>query len=194
MTDKKDNNDHRLIDLKSRRQQPQTLFISCSDCHIDTAFIASIHPGEFYLIQNVGNFIPPYHPNQDYSETAAIEFALTYLTISDIIICGHRHCAVMKACQSGHHDNTPVQLDRWIAQIRSQIPFHDQASIDDISHRHLLNQIENIKKYPIVRDKLENNSVKIHAWHYDAEQKTLHQWNPKTHQFQLIEQAELFSQ
>lgn len=189
----KDNNDHRLVDLKSRRQQPQTLFISCSDCQIDTSFITSIHPGEFYLIQNVGNFIPPYHPSQTYSEIAGIEFALTYLTISDIIICGHRHCAAIKACQSEQHD-TPSQLDRWMTHIQSQIPFKPDTNIDDISQRHILNQIENIKKYPLVRDRLENNTLRIHAWYYDAEQKSLQQWNAKSHRFHTLDQAELLSE
>lgn len=186
-------NKHDLIDLKSRRQHPQTLLISCSDCQLDTSLISAIQPGEFYLIQNVGNFIPPYHPSQSYSETAGIEFALTYLTISSIIICGHRHCATIKVCCDGEHGSSS-QLDHWMTQIESQIPFNCTTNIDDVSQRHLLNQLENIKKYPIVRDRLENGSITIHAWYYDAENKLFQQWNAKNHLFQTIEHVELLSE
>lgn len=189
----KDNNKHGLIELKSRRQHPQTLFISCSDCQIDSSLISSIRPGEFYLIQNVGNFIPPYHPSQSYSETAGIEFALTYLTISDIIVCGHRQCAAIKVCRDEQHDSSS-QLDHWMTQIESQIPFNQSTSIIDIAQRHILNQIENIKKYPLVRDRLENDTLTIHAWYYDAENRSFHEWDAKNHRFQAIKEVTLLSE
>src|SRR5690606_19504736 len=81
--------DKRLFEFISKKQDPHTLCIACSDSRIIPSLITSSDPGELFIIRNIGNYIPPHHPNAGHSEAAAIEFALTNFDIADIVVCGH---------------------------------------------------------------------------------------------------------
>lgn len=180
-----------VYELMPKGQNPQTLLITCADNCVDAERITSSKVSELFIIRNVGNFIPPYHPSSLYSESAAIEFALTYLNITHIIICGHSHCTAMKACHAYDDIKLPHNLDQWIAQIRSQISFHSNTTIDEMAYRNILNQVENIKKYPIVQEKLQHQTLSIHAWFFDVDKNSIHEWDKHTHQFESIKQTEL---
>jgi carbonic anhydrase len=46
-----------------------------------------------FILRNVGNFVPPYNPDNDYhGSSAAIEYAVNVLNVKHIIVCGHSHC------------------------------------------------------------------------------------------------------
>ena len=51
-------------------QHPGTLFIGCSDSRVIPGLITGSKPGELFTIQNVGNFVAPYKPDEDYHSTA----------------------------------------------------------------------------------------------------------------------------
>ncbi len=184
-------NEQRTLELMPQGKKPHTLFVTCADNLTHATPVNPELPPDLFIIRNVGNFIPPYHPSAHYSEAAAIEFAFTYLNITDIVICGHSHCAAMKACHAFEDTNLPHNLDEWIEQIRSQISFHAQTTIDEMAYRNILNQVENIKKYPIVQKKLSRQTLTIHAWFFNVETNTVHEWDKHTHQFQTIKQTEL---
>src|SRR4051812_40289676 len=77
-------------------QKPDALFIACSDSRVAPNVFASSDPGDLFMVRNVGNLIPPCGEcgvsDGDQSEMAAIEFTLSNLTVSDIIVCGHSEC------------------------------------------------------------------------------------------------------
>ena len=165
---------------------PHTLFITCSDSAINPALLTSMEERELFVIRNIGNFVPPFHAKSSHSEAAAIEFALTYLDITDIVVCGHANCSAIKACQHGDDKTLPRTFNHWIAEIRSQLSFHAKTTINQISQRNILNQIENIKKYPAVQDKLQRGTLGLHAWFFDAEEDVMHEWDKSTQHFELI--------
>ena len=81
----------RLVD----KQAPDSLFITCSDSRIVPNLITQTQPGELFILRNAGNIIPPWGVPS--GESAAIEYGVEALGISDIIVCGHTHCGAMKA-------------------------------------------------------------------------------------------------
>ena len=84
-----------LFQTLAKGQNPETLFITCSDSRIDPNMLTRSKPGELFIIRNAGNIIPP-HGASSGGEAATVEFAVAALGVKDIIICGHSHCGAMK--------------------------------------------------------------------------------------------------
>lgn len=84
-----------LFEQLARGQQPETLFITCSDSRIDPNLLTQSKPGDLFILRNAGNIIPP-HGAGNGGEAATIEFAAGALAVRDIIVCGHSHCGAMK--------------------------------------------------------------------------------------------------
>src|ERR1700684_1008179 len=84
-------------------QRPDTLFIACSDSRVVPNLFASTEPGDLFVIRNVGNLIPPYQPDSKAlgSEAAAIQFGLSSLPITEVIVCGHSECGAIGALSKG---------------------------------------------------------------------------------------------
>ena len=90
---------HQLI---ANGQKPEVLFISCCDSRITTDFMIGSKPGDLFTLRNIGNFVPPYSADGSFHGVAsAIEYAVSVLKVSNIIVCGHSHCG---ACQSLYED------------------------------------------------------------------------------------------
>ena len=103
-------------------QRPDTLFIACSDSRVVPNLFASTEPGDLFVIRNVGNLIPPFSEGESGphfgSEAAAIQFALTQLPITEIVVCGHSECGAIK----GAIDNVQLgNLTATLANIRPAV-------------------------------------------------------------------------
>ena len=83
-------------------QKPDALFIACSDSRVVPNLFASTNPGDVFVVRNIGNLIPPASASlHDTSATAALEFSIFSLNVSDIIVCGHSECGAMQALAQG---------------------------------------------------------------------------------------------
>lgn len=167
-------------------QHPHTIFIMCSDSPLDLTQMTAWQPGEALIIRNVGNFIPPWHPRSLYSENAAISFGLSHFNIKQMIVCGHSHCLAMYDCARYEDEALPAPLDHWMGLIHSQIPFHPHHTLDEIIGKHILNQVVNIQKHPLVQDKLQAGKLSIKAWFFDVNKGLLREWNKDTHRFETL--------
>jgi len=88
----------RFRKLVDEGQSPKALFIGCSDSRVMPAMITSSKPGDLFIIRNIGNFVAPFNPDADFHATAsAIEYAVSILEVSDIIVCGHSDCGAIEA-------------------------------------------------------------------------------------------------
>ena len=181
--DSKDNK--RLFETLAIAQDPHTIFITCSDSRIIPSMITSSDPGELFIVRNVGNYIPPYLHDNDFSEGAALEFALNHLNISDIVVCGHASCGAIKACMG---DGTLTEhLQAWIQRIKSQLKIPTNASVDDVAKLNILNQMENLTGYPVIQQKLADKSILIHGWFFDFDERLVYEWDKMNKAFKVIE-------
>src|SRR5579863_10070232 len=74
-------------------QSPRTMVIACSDSRVDPTMIFSAEPGELFILRNVANLVPPYQPDLAFHATsAALEFAVRVLEVTDLIVMGHAMC------------------------------------------------------------------------------------------------------
>jgi carbonic anhydrase len=104
-----------LLDLVAHGQQPRALFIGCADSRVIPSLITNAPPGQLFVLRNVGNFVAPYKPDEDYHATAAgIEYAVTALNVAEVIICGHTHCGAIEALFAGKdEDGAFVHTRKW---------------------------------------------------------------------------------
>lgn len=157
-------------------QNPQVLFITCSDSRINPNLITQTEPGDLFIIRNAGNIVPAYGEHNS-GEIATIEFAIDGLGIKDIIICGHSHCGAMKGLLKPSMVESLPAMRNWLknAETTRRIIFDHYKHLegDDLVmatiEENVLMQLENLKTHPSVASKLSKNQIRLHAWVYKFE-------------------------
>ncbi len=101
-------------------QSPKALIISCSDSRVDPALLFDSDPGDFFMIRNVANLVPPYVKDSSFHGiSAALEYAVRALKVQDIIILGHTHCggiaALIEYGENPENEDTTEFLKPWLA-------------------------------------------------------------------------------
>jgi carbonic anhydrase len=165
-------------------QSPHTLFITCSDSRINPNLITSTNPGELFIVRNVGNIIPAYGGDDTPAEGAAVEFALGMLQVKDIIVCGHSECGAMKAILTGAL-NTPENEARFpslVKWLKAADPIRKRlkkktASPRQVAELNAVIQLENLKTYPLVKERLAEGHLRLHAWYYNIGDAELEEWD-----------------
>ncbi len=79
-------------------QSPKAMIIACSDSRVDPAQIFDTNPGEIFVVRNVAALVPPFETNPGrHGVSAALEFAVQFLNVQEIIVMGHGRCG---GCQA----------------------------------------------------------------------------------------------
>ncbi len=162
-----------IFENLSEGQNPEILFITCSDSRLIPTLLTQTKPGELFVIRNVGNIIPPAHVPS--SEAAGIVFALNELdSIKDIIICGHSHCGAMKGLLTPNLKERLPEVASWLTHSQSvlkQVMDHSDftAKVNHATQLNILTQLEHLKSYPVVAEKLARNELTLHGWLYEFE-------------------------
>jgi len=155
-------------------QSPQTLFITCSDSRIDPNLITHTDPGDLFVIRNAGNIIPAYSAASG-GEIASIEFAITGVGVSDIVICGHSHCGAMKGLLHPEYVTEMPAVSEWLKHaeatrriVKSKYGQRaEDEKLDVAIEENVLVQIENLQTHPAVAVALVEGKLKLYAWVYD---------------------------
>lgn len=85
-----------LFEHLADQQDPEALFITCSDSRFSPALITQTKPGELFVMRNAGNLVPAFQPGSAGGEAATVEYALSALSAEHIIVCGHSNCGAME--------------------------------------------------------------------------------------------------
>lgn len=177
----------------SSGQNPEVLFITCSDSRVDPNLVTQSRPGELFIVRNVGNIVPRYDAIRDKnSVAAALEYALKALKVKDIVICGHSNCGALQAMFSTNV-RTPeyVHLQNWLSLAS---PLHDimqqyygartKAVFARIAEEeNVLLQLENIQTYPFIDEALQTGTLRLHGWYYDIGAGRVYAYNPESETF-----------
>jgi carbonic anhydrase len=183
-------------------QNPDTLFIACCDSRVVPNTFASSDPGDLFVVRNIGNLIPPcphHAPEGDdtnASVAAAIEFSIRQLNVSDVVICGHSDCGAMRALlEPGLTKELPA-VTRWL---RHGIPAHTRflkeppnhlSPLNQLSQVNVIQQIEHMKTYPLVKERMAQQKIRLHGWWFDLATADVHYYNAESKRFVIIDNAE----
>jgi carbonic anhydrase len=191
-------------------QAPDVLFIACSDSRVAANVFASTEPGDLFVVRNVGNMVPPCsvdgHSTADESEAAAIEFALLNLAVRHVIVCGHSECGAMQAiCNGGNAGLLCVNLNSWLRHGKQALTRFEhgeggallpEAKHNKVSQLNVLQQIEHLRSYPIVKARLEAGTLRLHGWWFDIFGAEVSAYDPAAERFVVINaesEAQLFA-
>jgi carbonic anhydrase len=151
-------------------QNPDILWIGCSDSRVPANQITGLQPGEVFVHRNIANIVP----REDVNSASVIQYAVTALNIRHIVVCGHYGCGGVEAALG---DQLEDPLEFWVEHIRRIRQEHltelDALPSRDAKWRRLcelnvLNQVQNIARVRPVRGAWEQGqSLAIHGWIYD---------------------------
>jgi len=181
-------------------QYPDTLFIACSDSRVVPNLFASTNPGDLFVIRNVGNLVPSIETTvrDGFAEAAAIEFALTNLPISEIVVCGHSECGAMRVVLEGVEKVQSANLKTWLKNCDVLLGLEKGALVTPpnlapqnvLSQLNVLHQIKHLKTYPLIQEKLKSSQLNIHGWYFDIATGDVYSYEEQFNQFVLMDEKE----
>lgn len=183
--------------LKREGQKPSALIIACSDSRLVLPDqLASVEPGEMFVLRNVGNLVPEEQREKgtmDPSVGAAVDFAITALGVSDIIVMGHEDCGAMQAACK-HQVLTP-SLNAWLSNADNAVArleagekiADDLLDHDQLALLNVLVQLEHLKGYDSVREALAAGQLRLHGWFFDISHAQVRAYDPVLNRFERIE-------
>jgi carbonic anhydrase len=165
-----------LFERLAHGQRPETLFITCSDSRVNPNLITQTGPGDLFIMRNAGNIIPPYGAGLG-GEAATIEYAVSVLGVTDVIVCGHSHCGAMDALLH------PEQVAKLPAVQQFLVHAETTRRIIREKYQHLsgqelqratvkenvLVQLEQLRTHPAVAARLAEGQLHLHGWVYRIE-------------------------
>lgn len=165
-----------LFEELAKGQNPETLFITCSDSRIDPNLLTRSMPGDLFILRNAGNIVPP-HGAGGGGEAATIEFAVAALGVKDIIICGHSHCGAMKGLLEPESLADMPAVAAWLAHAETtrRVVRENYTHLDGdrlvtaAVEENVLVQLEHLRTLPAVASRLVKGTLHLHGWVYKIE-------------------------
>ncbi len=152
----------------STQQNPEYLWIGCSDSRVPANQITGLAPGEIFVHRNVANIVA----ETDFNVLAVMQYAVDVLKVRHIIVCGHYGCGgVQAALENIRHG----MIDNWLAGIRALSRQHrdelsalePEAAVDRLCELNVLAQARHVAHTTILEDAWERDQeIWIHSWIY----------------------------
>jgi len=122
--------------------KPSYMWIGCSDARVPENDIMGVDAGSVFVVRNVANTVC----STDFNLQSALQYAVRFLKVPHIIVCGHYDCGGVRA-STANQDHVPP-LENWLRNIRDIYRIHrkelDAISDPEKRHRRLveLNVVE----------------------------------------------------
>lgn len=154
----------------AKEQRPNYLWIGCSDSRIPANEVVGLEPGELFVHRNVANLFI----HSDLNCLSVLQYAVDYLDIKDIIVCGHYGCGGVGAAMK---NNQLGLVDNWLRNIRDiysrskdeldAIPDKDQR-YNRLVELNVIQQVQNICHTTVVQNAwARGQNLTVHGWVYD---------------------------
>ena len=138
---------------RATKQEPQFLFIGCSDSRVPLELLTGTQPGELFVHRNVANLVLP----SDLNAMSVLQYAIDVLDVTHIIVTGHYGCGGVRAALGTQAFGL---VDHWLGHVRNVVRWHQREldAIEDPERRqdrvvelNVLEQIYNLSETPVVQ-------------------------------------------
>jgi carbonic anhydrase len=164
----------RYKELAKGGQNPTTMIIACCDSRAAPETIFNAGPGELFVLRNVANLVPTFQPDGgQHGTSAAIEFAVNGVGVSNIVVMGHGRCGGIRAALG---DGEPIAhgdfIGKWMSMLGPVTEEVSRYSILTENERHTMlerlsirNSIRNLRTFPYVQGLEAEGKLAVHgAW------------------------------
>jgi carbonic anhydrase len=150
------------------QQQPQFLWIGCSDSRVPANQIIGLDPGEIFVHRNIANVVV----HTDLNCLSVLQFAVDVLKVRHIIVCGHYGCSGVGAALSR------VRLglvDNWLRHVQDVADQHGaylgrlaaNARADALTELNVIDQVQNLCRTSVVQDAwARGQQLFVNGWVY----------------------------
>jgi carbonic anhydrase len=177
--DKKGSDPH-FFEKLNRTQDPDYLYIGCSDSRVTAEELMGAKPGEVFVHRNIGNIVAPI----DLNVQSVINYAVKYLHVKHIIVCGHYNCGGVKAAMQ---QTDMGILNPWLRNIRDVYRLHvkelnaitdPEKRYDRLVELNVEEQCFNVTKLAVVQKEFIKKQYPIvHGWVFDMKNGELKDLN-----------------
>ncbi len=182
--------------LTHQGQSPKVMIMACCDSRVDPAIITDSNPGDLFVVRNVANIVPPCELGGGYHGTsAALEFAVSALRVSQIIVMGHARCGGIRALleDSQEHVVSTGFIAPWmsiVAEARSEVQALFPGAASESRERAceqaaIRISLRNLTGFPFVREAVDAGLLTLHGWYFDLERGELLCHSPHTGAFEV---------
>jgi len=153
----------------SEGQNPDILYIGCSDSRVTAEELMGVSPGEAFVHRNIANMVP----NTDLNVMSVIDYAVLHLKVNHVVVCGHYYCGGVKAAMESQDLGI---LNPWLRNIRDVYRIHRKElnSLTDEEQKYkrlvelnVQEQCINVIKTAEVQRAYRERGITVHGWVFD---------------------------
>lgn len=161
--------DPALFERLSKGQSPEILWIGCADSRCPETTILGLNPGDVFVHRNIANILIP----TDLNSLSVIQYAVEYLKVKHIVICGHTSCGGIAAAL----DNKKLGLiDTWLMPLR-QLRRENLKLLESMGEKerglklvelNVRHGVDVLTDNSVVLDAIKERGLKVHGLIYDV--------------------------
>lgn len=153
----------------AKGQQPEFLYIGCSDSRVTAEDLMGVMPGEVFVHRNIANLVN----NVDLNVMSVLNYAVRHLKVNHVVVCGHYNCGGVKAAMQSQDMGI---LNPWLRGIRDVYRLHktELNGIEDLDKRYnrlvelnVQEQCINLIKTAAVQEANRERGLIVHGWVFD---------------------------
>lgn len=151
-------------------QDPQVLWIGCSDSRVPANEITNTQPGDIFVHRNIANMVV----HSDMNMLSVLDYAVSILRVKHVIVCGHYGCGGVEAAMKNKQHGL---IDNWLRHLKDVYRYHhvELDKITDETQRarrfvevNVMEQVFDLSKTSIVQNAWKDKiPLHIHGWVYD---------------------------
>jgi carbonic anhydrase len=184
--------------LATDGQHPRAMVIACCDSRVNVIPMFGADQGELFIHRNIANLVPPYQPDGDHHGTsAAVEYAVRVLKVSNLMVMGHSGCGGIKGCIDmckGHAPDLEEKnsfVGRWMGILKPR--YERVAEIKDEAEQQLameklaiVTSLENLMTFPWIEEAVSAGTLTLHGLWNDIGEGGLEHYDPQTDSFSAV--------
>jgi carbonic anhydrase len=152
----------------SKGQKPEYLWIGCSDSRVPANEITKTQSGEIFVHRNIANLVV----HTDSNMLSVVEYAVKYLEVKHIIVCGHYGCGGVKAAMSNTYHGF---VDNWLCNIKDVYNKNSEEldaiknetdRVNRLTELNVIEQVRNLAKTTIIQQAWAERELHLHGWVY----------------------------
>lgn len=151
-------------------QNPELLFIGCSDSRVTAEELMGLGPGDVFVHRNIANMVS----GIDLNAMSVVEYAVTHLKVNHVVVCGHYACGGVKAAMQSADLGV---LNGWLRNIRDVYRIHrdelnaiedEEKKYDRLVELNVKEQCVNLIKTAAVQKGYRERGLKVYGWVFDV--------------------------